>query len=124
VAVVTGTVVTGAGPHAGDENAVRLNVDIPSIARVHGASVVISLLVALSLVVVIRGSFDDRHRVQAGLSRWLTVAVFQAVVGYVQYFTGVPELLVLAHVAGASVLYVVTTQLLLDTTRPAVEMAR
>jgi len=50
--------------------------------------------------------------------------VLQAVVGYVQYFTGVPELLVLAHVAGASVLYVVTTQLLLDTTRPAVEMAR
>ena len=124
LAVVTGTVVTGAGPHAGDENAVRLNVDIPSIARVHGASVVISLLIALGLVVVIRGSLEDRHRLQAGLSRWLTVAVLQAVIGYVQYFTGVPELLVLAHVAGASVLYVVTTQLLLDTSRPAVELAR
>jgi len=122
VAVVTGTVVTGAGPHAGDENAVRLNVDIPWIARIHGASVVMSLLVALALVVVIRGSLDDRRRVQAGLSRWLTVAVMQAVVGYVQYFTGVPELLVLAHVAGASVLYVVTTQLLLDTSRPTAKL--
>jgi len=72
--------------------------------------------------VVIRGSLDDRRRVQAGLSRWLTVAVMQAVVGYVQYFTGVPELLVLAHVAGASVLYVVTTQLLLDTSRPTAKL--
>ena len=50
VAVVTGTVVTGAGPHAGDENAVRLNVDIPSVARVHGASVIATLLVAVLLV--------------------------------------------------------------------------
>jgi cytochrome c oxidase assembly protein subunit 15 len=72
--------------------------------------------------VVIRGSLDDRRRVQAGLSRWLTLAVMQAVVGYVQYFTGVPELLVLAHVAGASVLYVVTTQLLLDTSRPTAKL--
>jgi hypothetical protein len=40
----------------------------------------------------------------------------------VQYFTGVPELLVLAHVAGASVLYVVTTQLLLDTSRPTAKL--
>jgi heme a synthase len=118
VAVVTGTVVTGAGPHAGDENAVRLNVNISSIARVHGASVIATLLVAVLLVLRCRRSQPDREFLQAGLSRWLTVATMQAVIGYVQYFTGVPELLVLAHVAGASVLYVATTQLLLDTARP------
>lgn len=119
VAVVTGTVVTGAGPHAGDENAVRLNVDISSIARVHGASVVATLVVAVVIVLNFRRSQVDREFLQTGLSKWLTVAVMQAVIGYVQYFTGVPELLVLAHVAGASLLYVATTQLLLDTTRPA-----
>ena len=124
VAVVTGTVVTGAGPHAGDENAVRLNVDIPSAARVHGASVIATLLVAVLLVLRCRRSQPDREFLQAGLSRWLTVAVMQAVIGYVQYFTGVPELLVLAHVAGASVLYVATTQLVLDTARPAVLQVR
>ena len=118
VAVVTGTVVTGAGPHAGDENAVRLNVDIASVARVHGVTVIATLLVAVVLVVVIRRSESDSTFLRAGLSRWLTVALMQAVIGYVQYFTGVPELLVLAHVAGASLLYVATTQLLLDTTRP------
>lgn len=124
VAVVTGTVVTGAGPHAGDENAVRLNVDIPSAARVHGASVIATLLVAVLLVLKCRRSQPDREFLRAGLSRWLTVAVMQAVIGYVQYFTGVPELLVLAHVAGASVLYVATTQLVLDTARPAVLQVR
>ncbi len=124
VAVVTGTVVTGAGPHAGDENAVRLNVDIPSAARVHGASVIATLLVAVLLVLRCRRSQPDREFLRAGLSRWLTVAVMQAVIGYVQYFTGVPELLVLAHVAGASVLYVATTQLVLDTARPAVLQVR
>jgi len=120
VAVVTGTVVTGAGPHAGDENAVRLNVDISSIARVHGASVIATLVVAVLIVLNFRRSQVDRKFLQTGLSKWLTVAVMQAVIGYVQYFTGVPELLVLAHVAGASLLYVATTQLLLDTTRPAI----
>lgn len=124
IAVVTGTVVTGAGPHAGDENAVRLNVDIPSAARVHGASVIATLLVAVLLVLRCRRSQPDREFLRAGLSRWLTVAVMQAVIGYVQYFTGVPELLVLAHVAGASVLYVATTQLVLDTARPAVLQVR
>ena len=35
VAIVTGTVVTGAGPHAGDENAERLDIAIPTAARLH-----------------------------------------------------------------------------------------
>ncbi|MGA1062175.1 MAG: COX15/CtaA family protein [Ilumatobacteraceae bacterium] len=43
VAIVTGTVVTGAGPHAGDEDAVRLGVDIASAARVPGVSVVATI---------------------------------------------------------------------------------
>lgn len=120
ISVVTGTVVTGAGPHAGDENAIRLNVDIPSVARVHGASVIATLLVAVVLVLTCKSSQPDRQYLRPGLSKWLTIALLQAVIGYVQYFTGVPELLVLAHVAGASLLYVATTQLLLDTTRPVV----
>ena len=124
VAVVTGTVVTGAGPHAGDENAVRLNVDISTVARIHGASVIATLIASVVLVIRLRASAKDQRHLQAGFTKWLTVAMMQAVIGYVQYFTGVPELLVLAHVAGASLLYVATTQLLLDTSRPAVSLVR
>jgi cytochrome c oxidase assembly protein subunit 15 len=48
----------------------------------------------------------------------LFVAALQATVGYVQYFNGVPELLVGLHVAGATALMVVTTHVVLDTHRP------
>ena len=53
------------------------------------------------------------------MTTWLFVAALQATVGYVQYFNGVPELLVGLHVAGATALMVVTTQVVLDTRRPA-----
>ena len=52
------------------------------------------------------------------MTTWLFVAALQATVGYVQYFNDVPELLVGLHVAGATALMVVTTQVVLDTRRP------
>ena len=120
LAIITGTVVTGAGPHAGDENAVRLDVEISSVARVHGASVMLTLLIALVLAMKVRQA-SEGTALRAGLSRWIFVGIVQALVGYVQYFTGVPEMLVLAHVAGASAMAVVTTQLVLDTSRVQLE---
>jgi cytochrome c oxidase assembly protein subunit 15 len=118
VAVFTGTLVTGAGPHAGDEDATRLDLDIPSIARVHGTTVMITIATALVISWRIR-----RHRGDAALvgplSTWLFVGVLQAAVGYVQYFNDVPALLVGIHVAGATLLMWATTQVVLDTTRPA-----
>ncbi|MEG3599398.1 MAG: hypothetical protein VX352_02605, partial [Actinomycetota bacterium] len=83
-----------------------------------------TLIASVVLVIRLRASAKDQRHLQAGFTKWLTVAMMQAVIGYVQYFTGVPELLVLAHVAGASLLYVATTQLLLDTSRPAVSLVR
>ena len=105
VAIVTGTVVTNTGPHAGDEDARRFGFDISHVARIHGISVMAAIAVALVL------SRWQRQRV----TTWLFVAVLQAVVGYVQYFNDVPALLVGVHVAGATALYVATVQLVLDT---------
>jgi cytochrome c oxidase assembly protein subunit 15 len=118
VAVVTGTVVTGAGPHAGDENAVRLDVAIPTAARIHGASVMVTLVVAVALLMRLRRESADLGVLRPGLGRWMFVAILQAGLGYLQYFTGVPEILVGAHVAGATAVYIVTTQLWLDTSEP------
>ncbi len=118
VAVVTGTVVTGAGPHAGDENAVRLDVAIPAAARIHGASVMVTLVVAVALLMRLRRESADLGVLRPGLGRWMFVAILQAGLGYLQYFTGVPEILVGAHVAGATAVYIVTTQLWLDTSEP------
>ena len=54
---------------------------------------------------------------QSALSSWLFVAVLQAAIGYVQYFNGVPELLVGLHVAGATALWAMTVWLVLATSR-------
>lgn len=120
VALFTGTLVTGAGPHAGDENAERLDLDIPSVARVHGGTVMITIGVALLIAWRIRGRRAGDASLAAPISTWLFVGVLQAAIGYVQYFNDVPELLVGIHVAGATAVMWATTQVVLDTTRPGV----
>lgn len=119
VAVFTGTLVTGAGPHAGDENAERLDLDIPTVARVHGVAVMATIAVALYLAWRIRGRRDESDALTPAISTWLFVGILQAAVGYVQYFNDVPELLVGIHVAGATLVTWATTVVLLDTTRPS-----
>ena len=117
VAIVTGTVVTGAGPHAGDERARRYAVDIADAARVHGATVIVALVLALVIVATTRRTSDGRN-LQAPLSSWLFVGLLQAGVGYMQYFNEVPALLVGIHVAGATALWAMTVWLVLSTRGP------
>lgn len=100
VVVFLGTVVTGAGPHGGDENAERLDVSLHRAAQVHGLSVVVLVvLVAATMALLWRtgAPVAVRRRGQA----LLAVLLAQGAVGYTQYFTGVPALLVGIHVAGA-----------------------
>jgi cytochrome c oxidase assembly protein subunit 15 len=113
-AMFTGTVVTGAGPHAGDAEAERLDVSIPDVARIHGATVMATLAIALLLAWRIRGRRADAAVLTSALSTWLFVGMLQAAVGYVQYFNDVPALLVGVHVAGATALTWATTQLVLE----------
>ena len=121
IAVFTGTVVTGAGPHAGDEDAERLDVAIPTIARIHGTTVTIALAVALLIAWRIRSHPGDRAVLANVMSTWIFVGALQAAVGYIQYFNEVPAALVGIHVAGATLIMFVTTRVVLDTriVRPA-----
>ena len=121
IAIVTGTIVTGAGPHAGDENAERLDIAIPTAARIHGVTVIITILIALAIAWRIRNHADDRRALTGVVSTWLFVGLMQGALGYIQYFNGVPALLVGIHVAGATLVMLVTTQVVLDTTRPVVD---
>ena len=117
LAVFTGTLVTGAGPHAGDEDVQRFGFHIPTVARVHGVTVMATIAIALALVWRIRRVHSERATMTPVMTTWLFVAALQATVGYVQYFNGVPELLVGLHVAGATALMVVSTQIVLETRR-------
>lgn len=104
VVVVTGTVVTATGPHAGDENAVRFGFELANVARVHGVSVVSSLIVMCWLLWAMRADrslADQRWSV----SVLLGVSLIQGAVGYTQYFTGVPVFLVGVHIIGATAFF-------------------
>ena len=126
VVVVTGTVVTGSGPHSGDvpgtaQRATRLDLYIPDVARVHGTSAMVLLALVLATLLLVHRTQSPRPVVRR-LEILLVVLVAQAGVGYTQYFTGIPALLVGIHVAGATALWAATIWFALGVTerpRPA-----
>jgi cytochrome c oxidase assembly protein subunit 15 len=99
-------VVTGAGPHAGDENAVRLGIDIGWSVRFHSAAVWVCLLSALWLAYRVKN--DPREWLILGhaLQVFLFWCIFQGALGYLQYFSGVPVPLVALHVAGSVAVWI------------------
>lgn len=107
VVLTLGVIVTGAGPHSGDEEiGYRFAVDPYLMARVHAASVwVFGGIVAALLLATRRGPAALRTRL------WVLVGVTlaQGLVGYVQVFTGLPVVLVGAHMLGAALLTVAVT---------------
>lgn len=111
-AVVAGTVVTGAGPHGGDEDAPRFGFDIETVTRIHSLAVLVFL--AVLLAVLHRLSRDPGPGSAAARAReLLAVSVAQAAVGWTQYFTDVPALLVGIHLLGATLVWVATWRLVL-----------
>ncbi|EOM74997.1 heme A synthase [Rhodococcus rhodnii] len=102
--LVAGTMVTGAGPHAGDksiENPVpRLEIEIVSLVHLHAELLIayLALLVGLSFGLAAVGM---SAAIKKRLAVVIALVVAQSLIGLVQYFTGVPEVLVILHVAGA-----------------------
>jgi cytochrome c oxidase assembly protein subunit 15 len=115
LALVTGTFVTGAGPHAGDEKAKRFHAAISTVARIHGITVMCAIGATILLLLRLRKRHADRHVLDNALSTWMVLALAQAAIGYTQYFTGVPAVLVGFHVALATGLWIATVQLWLGT---------
>lgn len=105
--LIAGTVVTATGPHGGDEDAERFGFDLPNVARIHGVLVVLFL----ALIVAIFWLLDRRRttvEVRRRLAALLIVALAQAGIGYIQYFSDVPVLLVGLHIAGATAVTALT----------------
>ncbi|GIG28784.1 COX15/CtaA family protein [Cellulomonas marina] len=110
VVLALGVVVTGAGPHSGDDElGYRFAVDPYLTARVHAASVWV--FVALLVAVLLRLRRDGAARpLRTGLVL-MAVTLAQALVGYVQLFTGLPIALVNLHMIGAALLTAGVTRL-------------
>ncbi|HWS58302.1 MAG TPA: COX15/CtaA family protein [Actinotalea sp.] len=124
-----GVVVTGSGPHSGDDDAAsRWALDPAAISRVHSLSVWLYTAVLVAVLLLLRreattgdGPVVDAHRATRVL---LAVTLAQALIGYVQYLTGLPELLVAAHMLGACLLVMAqTAQLAAQTVRGPVRAA-
>ena len=116
--LITGTLVTGSGPHAGDDNADRLPFAITTVARVH--SLAVWALLALVVVTLRRLSHGDAAPETTGPANVLVgVILAQGTLGYVQYFTGVPAALVALHVLGSVLVWVAVLQLHLALTVPS-----
>ena len=110
--IVLGTVVTGAGPHAGDETARRFDVDIARAAQLHGVAVWVAVAAVVALMWRVRGRPADREMLDRPLTTWVAVAVVQGGIGYLQYFSGIPPLLVGFHVLGATMMWAATVWML------------
>ncbi|MFO7591399.1 MAG: COX15/CtaA family protein [Acidimicrobiia bacterium] len=115
VVVTTGTIVTATGPHGGDEEAKRFGFDLPTVARIHGTSVIIFLALVLGTLWLLRRSRAPRE-VQARLELLLVAVVVQGAIGYAQYLSGIPELLVGFHLAGATAVWAATVWFVLGLT--------
>jgi len=101
--LVAGTVVTGSGPHAGDENAKRFGFNPRVVSWLH-ADLVIALIV-LTLVLWPITRVSQNKVIHKYLSVFLLICLSQGLIGYVQYFTGLPELIVAAHLLGATLVW-------------------
>ena len=107
LAIFTGTVVTGTGPHSGSNDGTpvkRLPFDISTVARIHGIVDMTVLATLIALVVALHRSGAPRS-VLARVEIVLVFGVLQAAIGYTQYFTGVPEILVGLHILGATLIW-------------------
>ncbi|MDF5753725.1 COX15/CtaA family protein [Spongiactinospora sp. TRM90649] len=111
VLVVAGVVVTGSGPHSGDEAASRFGFDLEMVARLHAdaAYAVVGLTFALLFALHVT---DAPGRARRAALVLLGVELAQGVIGYVQYFTAVPAALVALHALGATLVWIATLRVL------------
>lgn len=104
-AIVAGTVLTGTGPHGGDPEAQRFALDPRRVAQVHGVLVELFTAALLITLVVAWRQGLSRPVLRRG-SVAVAAAAAQSLLGYVQYFTGVPPFLVGLHILGATSVWI------------------
>jgi cytochrome c oxidase assembly protein subunit 15 len=104
--LLTGTIVTGTGPHAGDQHVKRLPFLLEDVARLHSLTVWGFLALTVATLVVLA-----RTRAAKAVLRRATELVVlilaQGALGYTQYFMGVPPALVMLHIVGALAVWIV-----------------
>jgi cytochrome c oxidase assembly protein subunit 15 len=112
IVIVIGTLVTGSGPHAGDLDAPRLNLDERAITWLHADAVIALFGVSLALLVLSEISPETKRRVKI----FFAITLAQGLVGYAQYVLGLPEILVIVHVLGSTLVWIASWRIWLSIT--------
>jgi cytochrome c oxidase assembly protein subunit 15 len=113
IVLILGTLVTGSGPHAGDEKARRFGFDIQTVAWLHADAVI--FLMGLTVAFLVTASLGRSSK--RAIYIFLGVSLAQGAIGYTQYFTGIPEALVAAHLAGATIFWIAAWRIRLSIVR-------
>jgi heme a synthase len=100
--IALGTIVTGSGPHAGDEDARRVGVELRTVAWIHAEAVIALMGLTLALYVAVRANPIHRRKIIV----FTIIALAQGAIGYVQYFMGIPEIIVALHLLGATLVWI------------------
>jgi len=115
IAISIGTLVTGSGPHAGDVDAPRLDFAISTITRFHSLSV----WLLMGITIVFLSSKSLNFETKRWLRIFLVLAIAQGGLGYIQYFLGVPEGLVVLHLLGSVLVWIAAWRIRLSVVRKA-----
>ena len=118
--ITLGTIVTAVGPHAGDRDVPRLDLKIQEITRIHSISVYILILFSI----VYYKHKEINTLTKRRLSIFFGISLAQGVLGYIQYFLGVPELLVGFHILGSTLVWIAAWRIWLSVQFKAKEIAQ
>ena len=110
--IVLGTITTGSGPHSGDEIATRFNFDIRVIAWLHADSVLLFVGLVIGLLVITRINTESKQIYKITRTLFI-ICLVQGFIGYVQWFNGLPWIMVSFHVIGAVITWIAITNLAL-----------
>ena len=113
IVLILGTLVTGSGPHAGDEKAQRFGFDIRTVAIMHADAVI--FLVGITIALLVAASVAQSTKKASYI--FFVVTLAQGAIGYTQYLTGIPEALVAAHLAGATIFWIAAWRIRLSVVR-------
>ena len=107
IVLTIGTVVTGSGPHAGDDKAPRYHFDPQAVSWLHADAVIALIALTFALILLMRSTEDMAHRsfILRRATLFFFICLAQGSIGYIQYFTGLPEALVAAHLLGADLVW-------------------
>jgi cytochrome c oxidase assembly protein subunit 15 len=108
--LMMGTVVTGSGPHAGDDSTPRTGLAPASMSQLHADAVMLLIGLTVALVVLLQIGHGSTQARRAGWTL-LWVEFGQGVIGYTQYYTHVPAALVAMHLLGACLVWVAALKL-------------